>query len=199
MSRDYSHRDFKSKSFQPIAIGMGQTALAWNDLLASLCALFSKVIPMSNLLIANTIWGNISSDRDQIKILRQIAASPLIGINVPQKIRDEIEWITKRALSIIDVRNDLLHSPFVIYKGHVSPLHLGAHQRALKYDKTRDVKEDMAWFYDAVTKLRNHADDVEDAMRNPDYTLPGRPEWLERPNHTPPPPPTPKKSQKPRR
>lgn len=182
MGRDYSHRNFKDKTFQPLALGLGQAALAWNDLLISLSGLFGTILKIPNQLIPNTVWYTVTSDRDQIKVLRNLAASKAIGVDIPKGIREEIDWVCGKAINLVDVRNDLLHSPFTNSFGALSPLHLGVHPRAIKYTDNHEVMTDCDWFYGAATKLRDRADCLDDALTDPNYVLPDKPEWTKRPS-----------------
>jgi hypothetical protein len=190
LPRDYSRRDFNNDAFQPVASGLGRVALSWNDLLVSLSGLFASIFAtnfkIQNQLIPNTIWHNISSDRDQIRILEALASSRAFGIVVPKELRNQIQWVAKRAQILLDVRNDLLHSPFVSSDGFVTALHLGSHRRALKYDpnadQSNDVLDDCEWFYSAAIIVRNWTDHIDEALRYPDHTLPVRPQWRDRPN-----------------
>lgn len=182
MSRNYSHRDFKNDAFHPVALGLGQVVLAWNDLLVSCSGLFGAIINIPNRLIPNNIWYAVASDRDQMEILRRLGSSVALGLTIPPKIRAEIKWILKHATDLINLRNELVHSPFVNSNGSIGPLHLGVHRKALTFER-RDVLQECTWFFESAIILRNYVDNLEEALTRPDYTLPERPQLLERPNH----------------
>jgi len=181
MSKKFSHRNFKSKEFQPLAIGLGRTALALNDLLISMSGLLCPILNIPNLHTGSIIWNSIKSDRDQISLIQGLAESQALGLNLPKKIRKEIIWLCERASGLLDVRNDLLHSPFVNSAGKLGPFHLGTHKRALKLDG-KDVVAECTWFFKRATMLRDYAESLEMVLTRADSTLPKRPILPDRPN-----------------
>lgn len=182
MERDYSRRDFTKSEFEELAISLGRVTLTWNDLLVSVSGLFATITKIPNQLIPNTVFFTVKSDRDQINILKRLAVSPAIGIEIPEDIREQITWVCGRCQNLIDVRNDLLHTPFGINSGNVFSYHLGAHERAMKYATKYEALEDCAWFFQAAIILRDWSDSLDDALTHRDYTLPNRPEWQDRPS-----------------
>lgn len=182
MARKLPHRNFKNKAFKPLAIGLGRTALALNDLLLSMSGLLGPILRIPNLLIAGLIWHSIKSDRDQINLIKNLAESPAQGLAISSKIRPEIIWLCERASNLLDVRNDLLHTPFTNTGGKLGSLHLGTHQRGLKLEG-KNATAECAWFYKRAMMLRDYAESLEMALTRAGYTLPKRPTLPDRPNY----------------
>lgn len=181
MAKKLPYRNFKNKKFQPLAIGLGRTALSLNDLLISISGLLGPILKIPNLFTAGLIWHSIKSDRDQISLIKSLAESQALRLNIPSKIRKEIIWLCDRTSGLLDVRNDLLHSPFVNSAGKLAPFHLGSHQRALKLDG-KDVVAECTWFFKRATMLRDYAESLEMVLTRADSTLPKRPLLPDRPN-----------------
>ncbi len=180
MARKLPHRNFKSKAFKPLAVGLGRTALALNDLIISMSGILGSILRIPNRLIASVIWHSIKSDRDQINLIKNLAESPALGIEIHPKIRPEIIWLCERASNLLDVRNDLLHSPFVNAGGKPVSLHLGTHQRALRFEG-KDAIAECAWFYKRAVMLRDYAENLQTALTRAGSSLPKRPILPDRP------------------
>ncbi len=181
MHRNSKHRDFKDRAFQKLALALGRVALSWNDLHISLSSLLSVILRIPNRLITDTIWYAVKSDRGQRDVLKALNSSQAIGLNLSKEARAEISWILSRATAIEDLRNDLLHSPFVNSFGNIRPLHLGVHNRAIGLE-TKNLLAECHWFYTTATMLRDHADKIDEALSRPNATLLKRPKLPDRPS-----------------
>lgn len=180
MSRNYEHREFTDVAFQELALGLGRVALSWNDFHISLSGLFSSILKIPNRLIADRIWYAVKSDRSQREMLRALNSSPAIGLNLTKVVRSEIDWILGRADALENLRNDLLHSPFVNSSGEIASLHSGANSRAMSLEG-KNLLAECKWFYETAILLRDHADKIDDALIRPGGALPKRPRPPERP------------------
>lgn len=170
----YDHRDFRDKTFQPIATALGEVTLAWNDLHLSLSGLFWAILQIPNGLTPGAIWHSIKSDRVQRDMLGALAESHALGHALSPNARKEITWLIKQAKSIEDLRNDLLHSPFMKSGELIFPYHGGLHTRAKKLTG-KDILKEARWFYETTIALRDYAEEIEEALRRPQIAWPQRP------------------------
>jgi hypothetical protein len=174
MSRDLN---FRSRTFNPYAKGLGEVALIWNDFHMVLSGLFGSVTKIPNLIAADTIWNSLRADRSQRVMLESLIDLNAINYNIPSKLRDEMLWVLDQATRIEDLRNDLLHSP-VLLGDDKKPFawhHLGNY-RAKKL-AGKDLLREARLFYDHVIILREYTEKLHEAYRRQgsEVRLPRRP------------------------
>ena len=172
--------DFRTKTFRPFALALGEIALAWNDFHMVLSSLFGAVLKIPNQMVADAIWHSLTSDRAQREMLKAVVNLSVIGHDIPIKLREEINTVLSKATKLEDLRNDALHSPHLDSSdGSVFAWYQLGHKRATKL-ANKDLLKVYRWFYDSVIALREYTELLADCVRRPDEPLPQK---LVLPNH----------------
>ena len=176
MARDMKHRDFRSEAFHDLATALGQFALAWNDLHLSLETLFQGLLGKSNALISGAIWNSLASDAAQRDMLKSLANLDALGHNVPDRARNEINFILNQAERLRGRRNDAIHAPFVSSAaGEIVPFIGTGHKKAKNFGDKNVLKE-LRRCYDATIILSDYANNLSAVL------LLGLNDWPARPN-----------------
>ena len=184
-----------SKKFEPYALAIGQMALAWNELHESLGLLFGQALDLKSGRDAGiqcaAVWGSVTSDRQ--KRLMLDAAINWLGrerhVKYP-KLKDVL-WLTDRATSLEDSRNNVIHAPLGEATGIVAALAGLAHgsvfpsgffnERSEKLGKAtvfagKDLLKEMILYRDYAQMLADFSDDIFAAWRGKTSTWPERPD-----------------------
>ena len=157
---------FTHRTYRPYVIALGEAALAWNDLHASLSMLFCGVMGGGYVNQFLAVWQNIPSDRAQREVLKA-ATLGYTGTEAPlnKGLRESVEFICNEATKIEDFRNDALHSPLFASKGGpVTPMTGLGHIRAKKLSCGPELLGEFRWFRDRATILRNFTMEIDHAL-----------------------------------
>lgn len=169
---DHSHRDFENEKFAPFALALGQMNLAWNDLHVSLARLFSALLKIPNLSVADTIWYSLKSDRAQRDLIQEMVRYPNLGYALPDQPKARVLSVLAETQNIAERRNDFIHSPFVLSGKEIVPLHLGRNKRGLNLSRRGDPLTEAKWFYKAAMVQRDNTDIIVDHLNKPYDTWP---------------------------
>jgi hypothetical protein len=182
------------EKFQPYALAIGQTALAWNELHEALGVLFAQALGVGTerRFMAAAIWGAITNDRQKRVVLE--TAINLIGAEEHSKfpqLANDIIWIIQRSASLEDRRNNVVHSPLAemtsplisaLTKIPMGEVHPGGvlNERAEKLGKAtiyagKDLLTEIIRYRDYAETLADFSDKILKAWRKPDGTWPERP------------------------
>jgi hypothetical protein len=123
MSASWRRRSrFQSKKFRPYALAIGQMNLAWNDLHEEIGLLFQKMMLDSPTHVSapgrlRMAWGIISSDRQKRLLVEKLAdwMSQERREQLPA-LAEDLKFLTKRAQSLEDKRNDVIHAPIDVQR-----------------------------------------------------------------------------------
>jgi len=158
---------FTDKSFNPIALALGQLTLAWNDLQLTFSALFCGVMGGKDLGLFLGVWGCIKSDRHQRDALLEATRlyKPLDEFDRrATTFYEEIKWVVDNANRLEDTRNDVLHSPLWGVRAEnkivVNPLATLGNKRARKL-RDKNLLEEFRHFRDTASVLRNYGSHLE--------------------------------------
>lgn len=174
---------YSGRHFQPYAIAIGQSSMAWNDLHEWLGLLFDFILQTTgNAGLA--IWHSANADRASREMLKSILHT--VGYKWPRgfpKAEEDIEWILTRTNSLEDARNDIIHSPLWAprpayppdgFKPTVAAQVMLGHRRAAKlFDK--DLLTEYRWCRDTALALRDFTSAVRDALAAKPGPWPDRP------------------------
>lgn len=166
--------DFRDEAFQPFATAVGEMTLAWNDLHEMLKGVFWQALGVNNGVFAYAVWYSGKSDRAQRDMLRALATTPALGNRLTSRTKAEVLWVLNRTDSLEDLRNDVIHSPFILAGSEVHSSWHEGHKRAGKLSG-KDVLGDVRKFYEAVVMLRDYAWHVYRVITGSHDTLPERP------------------------
>ena len=180
MSKRDTRRLYGDPEFEPFALALGRVTLAWNSLHVALFGLFWAVSGYANRLIPGAIWHALKVDRAQRDILKNFAASNVLGISIPNNIRTEIAWILNEANVLENDRNNLLHTPFAINENGVFALHLGQHKRGITLSG-KEMQAYANWLFSRIMMLTEYAEQLEEPIRRSHLSLPKRPSLPARP------------------
>lgn len=176
---------FTEKAFAPYVAGIGQAALAWNDLQEELGRLYAKVTQSDWYIIkkggevtvtcmALESWQALKVDRSKREML-----SAAIGILHPHdtrrlaKLAPDVTWLVKETNSLEDIRNDAIHAPLRLWHRqeddgkHVSGVEaarLFANRRARKLAE-KDILAEFRWCRDMALVLRDFARDLQESFQ----------------------------------
>jgi hypothetical protein len=176
---------YSEPEFAPYVTALGQFALAWNELQASLCELFSIVAlerpPLAGEMVNYTptyIWHSIKSDRAQREMLE--AAIKHSRLSNGNNLSQDGLWLAGRVGSLEDRRNDILHSPLIplsIGKDStkIVPNKFGKNPRAEKLDTAADLLEEIQSARDNATLLSDYAQRLVAALLNAGAPWPNKP------------------------
>jgi hypothetical protein len=180
--------------FEPYALAIGQMALAWNELHEALGALFAQALAtgLDRGLQCAAIWGAVTSDRQKRQILD--ATINYMGEETHKRfpqLATDVLWITERANSLEDRRNNVVHSPLAEVTGELiaalTGLQMGdvypggvLNERALKLSKStirvgKDLLVEMIRYRDYAEALASFSDDIFTVWRKPTDAWPDRP------------------------
>jgi hypothetical protein len=172
MSRNFN---FKSDECRPHAKALGELALIWNDVHMKLSFLFWVITRIPNGLVADSIWHSIKSERAQRDMLKNLVQLDALNHTVSEALRVEVIWVLNELNKLADLRNDALHSPFLIFDdGAVLPWHQLGHSSAKKL-KEKDVLRELEWFYRTADVLRQHIPVLADMHHRQNDPMPIRP------------------------
>jgi hypothetical protein len=200
---------FTERSYRPYVLGIGQLALAWNDLHEKFGEIF-VVVMEGNTAEDNfeityqlaAVWSAANSDRTKRNMLKAALAEPrkLEGGPFP-KLKEDISWLLGQATKLEDIRNDIIHAPlyslvdsspnvslvsqyFSLQVGaEVIPNLLLQNTRAAKLvDKNMkgQMLADFRWCRDSVLVLRDYAGQIKWALTIDERAWPGRPQMPNR-------------------
>lgn len=183
---------------RPYAVAIGQLALSWNDLheafgLIFLQAVTFDVANMRQYTQLQATWGVIQNDR----LKRDMAAKAINWVGAPLHVRfprlgDDILWAVRRATTLEDHRNNVLHSPLyqnndatlaaLMKLDRVSTVIPGRSLWGLRPDKLtaatirkrKDLLKEIRGYRDAMAALDSFVRAVHDAWQK-------QKPWPERP------------------
>ncbi len=184
-----------SEKFKPYALAIGQMALAWNELHEALGHLFGEALDLKTghdaRIQCAAVWGAITSDR-QKRLVLDAAMSwvmPERHQKFPKLTRDVL-WLTNRANSLEDRRNNVIHSPLDeatglaaaiaglqhgdVYPGGFLNERAGKLGRATTF-AGKDLLNEMIVYRDYAQKLADFSDDIFAAWRGKAPTWPEQP------------------------
>lgn len=200
---------FTERSYKPYVLGIGQLALAWNDLHEKLGDIF-VVVMEGNTAADNhdvtyqlaAVWSAASSDRTKREMLKAAVASPraLEGGPFP-KLQDDISWLLGQAMKLEDRRNDIIHAPLFSLVDPGTNVSLVAQYFALQVgaevipnlmlQNTRATKlvdknpkgqmlADFRWCRDSILALRDYASLITLGITVDQRAWPDRPQMPSR-------------------
>jgi hypothetical protein len=116
--------------FAPYTTGIGQVALAWNDLMDELGGLFTTLIPTGgdDFLILEKIWNVPKADRQKRDLLDAVVNYAVAyDFNHPKgfKIVEDLKWIMNRANALEDARNNAIHASLYLWGSGASAKFMG--------------------------------------------------------------------------
>jgi hypothetical protein len=189
---------YTEKEFEPIALAIGQAALAWNGLHQALAALFVTVTATEHHNLGYAIWHSSNLDRAARGMLEaSLEEIPLRWpVGFPNAV-SEIEWLLKRCNSLEDDRNNLIHAPLVMLGGkpkkrenyadklaralvgeqpmRILPFSILGNKRAAKLEG-KDLLTEYRWCRDTALVLRDYTMSLMAILK---INVPGT--WPERP------------------
>lgn len=169
---------FNERAFRPYLLAVGQAVMSWNSLHLALGALFQRL--NGNSYVSMEIWHSAKADRT----LRDILLGALEGFQLdqlPNRILSDdqitdIRWACRQITALEDLRNDIVHTPYVLWKREVDRVavfyDLG-NRRAGKL-KYKNLLAEINWCRDSAILLRDYVLDLEQNFDSPD-TWPPRP------------------------
>lgn len=175
MSGKDLRRDYNRAEFDGFAKAIGRATLAWNDLHVSIGSIFWALTKIPNGIVPGAIWHSLKSDRAQRDMTLELAMLDAMGHDIKDDLRNDIKWLLDRTTSLEDMRNNIIHSPFIFYNGEITSFHLCQHKRALKLHG-RDLSAYCEYFYESVTILRDYAERLEKTIRGLEKAAAPRPQ-----------------------
>jgi hypothetical protein len=184
---------FTSKEFSPYALGIGQAALAWNDLHEWLAILFDAVLKTPPHNLSYAIWHSSGNDRACRDMLSAITYEiPLRWLRGFPDAETDVRWLLDRVRSLEDARNDIIHAPLIMFgRGKHRNSRLAAilagvqkptaraqtllgHKRAAKLED-KDLLTEFRRCRDTALVLRNFAAEMTRSLNGARKGWPKRP------------------------
>jgi hypothetical protein len=197
-----------SKILKECALGIGQAAIAWNQLHEELRDLFSDLFAIEMTIhaeegadmalrqyrrlrrLVDATWNSVGFDRPKRELLKDVLAE-LSGAAKRRfpKLADDVTWILREANSLEESRNNLIHAPLGVdyhwRKDDMSdfaaipvPRIYGGNHRALKLME-KDLQAEFIYCRDTAIVLRWFANEVSLHVSVTDPANPER--WPKRP------------------
>jgi hypothetical protein len=189
MAKGWRRRSrFQSKKFQPYAVAIGQMNMAWNDFHEVLGSLFMEIMAerasnpdlkqvVRGLFRSRIIWGQISSDRQKRLLVLELAK--WLGRERQEAfptLMDDLKFLTKRADSLEEKRNNVIHSPVDEVRNALSDVPYGAivaaslNARGRKLEgpskrRDRELLSTIRLYRDYATVLASYARDLINAWQ----------------------------------
>ena len=161
---------FQDEVFEPYAIAIGHTVLAWNDLHRWLgCLLESVLFPrQSNPM--RVLWNSATQDRAARQMLRA-AVSYRYPANSSVK-HDPIMWLIGQVDALEDIRNDIIHTALMRNRQGGVVVSSTETKRAAKLASKSDLLGEIHWCCDTTIALRNYALAIDRGLESVHGTLP---------------------------
>ena len=176
---------YSEPEFAPYVTALGRFALAWNELQAKLCDLFSivaldrapRIGDMINY-VPTHIWHAIRSDRSQRDMLE--AAIMHSKIATGPELQEHGKCLCEMVANLENRRNDILHSPLIQWqKGaaetKIIPNVFGKNPRALQLASVEDVLEEITSATNYAIELSAYALGILAALLGPSAPWPSKP------------------------
>jgi hypothetical protein len=185
-----------SEKFGPYALAIGQMALTWNELHEALGHLFGEALDLKSghdaRIQCAAVWGSVTNDRQ-----KRLMLDAAINWVMPERhkrfprLAADILWITQRANSLEDRRNNVIHAPLDEATGIVAAMAGLTHgsvfpgglfnERSGKLMKAtvlsgKDLLREMIVYRDCAQMLADFSDDIFAAWRGKASTWPERPD-----------------------
>jgi hypothetical protein len=170
MGENMMQETYQEEEYQPLALALGQVALAWNDSHGHFGFVFETLMAPRQDTGTAQIWHSLAQDRALRQMLKAaiIFKHPAIRQSFPTAL-DDVCWMINQAEALEDARNDIVHSPVMRLPGKqgepvvVRPWNSGQY-RATKLGKRPDLLLEFLWCRDTALTLRDYASSMDIAL-----------------------------------
>jgi hypothetical protein len=148
--------------FRPVALELAWLIYEWNRLHAAMGELFSMLVPEHSRPVLIAVWHTLTAERVQWDMLKNGAAAAKF---LPERGREDINWLIKQMDKLGGKRNDAVHSPLIFVNDWsaetigIMPFMFLGNPRAKSLfvattakEKT-DLKTEFGWYRDHLARL----------------------------------------------
>jgi len=176
---------YSEPEFAPYVTALGRFALAWNELQANLCELFSVVAlertPRAGDMVnyaPTYIWHAIRSDRSQRDMLKAAIMHSQIARGA--ELKEHGEWLCSRVNDLEERRNNILHAPLIQWQRgtaetEIIPNVFSRNPRALKLAEAEDILKEITSATNYALELSTYAIRILNAVLGPSAPWPSKP------------------------
>jgi hypothetical protein len=176
---------YSEPEFAPYVTALGRFALAWNELQANMCELFSfaalERAPQPGDMVnyvPTHIWHAIRSDRSQRDMLEAAVLHSKIARG--PELQEHGKWLCDRVTELENRRNDILHSPLILWhkgttEATVMPNVFARNPRAMALAKVENLLEEIKSATEYALELSTYTVQIINALLGPTAPWPDRP------------------------